>query len=183
MLLLTLRGTPILYCGDEIGMPEARLAREDLLDPVGLRGWPEEPGRDPCRTPMQWTGDPGAGFTGEGVRPWLPIGDAAAANVADQRSDPGSVLHLVRDLIALRRDTPDLRSGPASDVVAPDGVWSWRRGSGTLVALNLSDEATGTSVPAGTILVGTDRARDGERVGETLRLGPWEGAIVGVGRP
>ena len=178
MLLLTLRGTPILYYGDEIGMPEERLAREDLLDPVGLRGWPEEPGRDPCRTPMQWTSDPAAGFTGEGVRPWLPIGDATATNVADQRSDPASVLHLVRDLIALRRDTPDLRSGAAADVGAPEGVWAWRRGADTLVALNLSDEVTETTVPAGTILIGTDRLRDGETVGESLRLGAWEGAVL-----
>ena len=182
MLLLTLRGTPILYCGDEIGMPEAQLTREDLLDPVGLRGWPEEPGRDPCRTPMQWTSDPGAGFTGAGVRPWLPIGDAAAANVADQRDDPGSVLHLVRDLIALRRDRPDLRSGQAVDVEAPNGVWAWRRGAGTLVALNLSGEATEMPAPAGTILVGTDRTRDGEAAEATLRLGPWEGAVVGLGK-
>ncbi|HJS26029.1 MAG TPA: alpha-amylase family glycosyl hydrolase [Actinomycetota bacterium] len=181
MLLLTLRGTPILYYGDEIGMPEVALSREDLLDPVGIRGWPEEPGRDPSRTPMQWTSGPGAGFTGEGVRPWLPIGDAAAVNVADQRDDASSVLHLVRDLIALRRSTPDLRTGPSSDVEAPAGVWAWRRASVTLVALNLSDEATESPLPAGTILVGTDHTRAGERVGETLRLGPWEGAVIGLG--
>ena len=180
MLLLTLRGTPILYSGDEIGMPEVELSRDDLLDPVGIRGWPEDPGRDPCRTPMQWTGDPGAGFTGAGVRPWLPIGDATAVNVADQRSDPGSVLHLVRNLLALRRDTPDLRSGPASDLETPAGVWAWRRGASTLVALNLSDEATRTAVPAGTIAIDTDRARDGERVGDELELGPWEGAVIAL---
>jgi alpha-glucosidase len=183
MLLLTLRGTPILYYGDEIGMAEVALTREDLLDPVGIRGWPEEPGRDPCRTPMRWTSDPGAGFTGEGVRSWLPIGDAGAANVADQRSDPGSILHLVRDLIALRRDTPDLRSGPAADAEAPEGVWAWRRGSGTLVALNLSDVATETPVPSGTILIGTDRRRDGEAVAEALRLEPWEGGVLRVVAP
>jgi glycosidase len=101
--------------------------------------------------------------------------------VADQRWDPGSVLHLVRDLIALRRDSTDLRSGPAADIEAPDGVWAWRRGSNTLVALNLSDEATETPLPATTILVGTERARDGEAVGGTLRLGPWEGAVAGLG--
>jgi alpha-glucosidase len=181
MLLLTLRGTPILYYGDEIGMAEVELSREDLLDPVGIRGWPEEPGRDPARTPMRWTGDPGAGFTGDGVRPWLPIGDPSAANAADQRNDPGSVLNLVHDLIALRRNTPDLRSGPASDVEAPAGVWAWRRGSASVVALNLSDDATETIVPPATILVGTDRRRDGERVGDALRLEPWEGAVLGLG--
>jgi alpha-glucosidase len=180
MLLLTLRGTPILYYGDEIGMPEVELSREDLLDPVGIRGWPEEPGRDPARTPMRWTGDPEAGFTGDGVRPWLPIGDPSAANAADQRNDPGSVLNLVHDLIALRRNTPDLRSGPASDVEAPAGVWAWRRGSASVVALNLSDDATETIVPPATILVGTDRRRDGERVGDALRLEPWEGAVLGL---
>jgi alpha-glucosidase len=130
---------------------------------------------------MRWTGDAGAGFTGDGVRPWLPIGDASATNVADQRSDPRSVLNLVRDLIALRRDRPDLRSAAAVDVEAPAGVWAWRRGSDTLVALNLSDGATKTNVPTATILVGTNRRRDGDAVHEGLRLEPWEGAVLALG--
>ncbi len=180
MALLTLRGTPFLYYGDEIGMTDVAVPEDELLDLVG-RGGTAQPSRDGARTPMRWNADTQAGFTRNDVRPWLPIGDATAVNVADQRSDPGSVLHLVRDLIALRRDTPDLRSGPAADVEAPTGVWAWRRGSDTLVALNLSDEATETTVPAATILVGTDRRRDGEAVGEALRLGPWEGAVLALG--
>ena len=129
---------------------------------------------------MQGTGDAGAGFTDPAARPWLPVGDPAAANVAGQRDAPGSVLNLVHDLIEIRRNTPDLRSGPAADVEAPAGVGAWRRGSSTLVALNLSDEATRTDVPAGTIAIGTDRARDGERVGGVIELAPWEGAVIAL---
>ena len=91
-MLLTLRGTPFLYYGDEIGMPDVEIPPDRVLDPV-----PE--GRDGCRTPMQWTSGPGAGFT-DAADTWLPLGDAGARNVADQRADPGSVLNLVRDLIA-----------------------------------------------------------------------------------
>jgi alpha-glucosidase len=177
MLLLTLRGTPILYYGDEIGMREVALAREDLLDPVGIRGWPDEPGRDPARTPMRWTGASDVGFSGDGVRPWLPIGDEAS-NVADQRSDPRSILNLCRDLIALRRSVPDLRSGAASDVPSPDGVWAWRRGLGILVALNLADVGAELQVPSGTVALETERRRDGEAVSGRLELGPWQGAVV-----
>src|SRR3712207_216353 len=101
MMLLTLRGTPFLYYGDEIGMAEVPIDPEQALDPVARRTGDPSENRDPCRTPMQWSAEPGAGFTTPEARPWLPLGDAGACNVADQRSDPGSVLHLVRDLIAL----------------------------------------------------------------------------------
>ena len=66
VMLLTLRGTPILYYGDEIGMPEVAVARDRIRDPVGVRGWPDDPGRDRARTPMPWTGEPGGGFTRSG---------------------------------------------------------------------------------------------------------------------
>jgi alpha-glucosidase len=178
LLLLTLRGTPILYYGDEIGMAEVALARDDLLDPVGIRGWPDEPGRDPARTPMRWSRDAGAGFTRGDARPWLPIGDAATANVADQRSDPASVLTFVHDLIALRRDTADLRSGATTEVEAPEGVWAWRPGPATVVALNLSDKPVEMSGLAGTIGIGTDRRRDGDTVSGALELEPWGGVVV-----
>jgi alpha-glucosidase len=88
LILLTLRGTPVLYQGDEIGLPDTVLSREDLLDPVGLRFWPAYAGRDPVRTPMQWEDRPGGGFTGTGIRPWLPLGDVASYNVEAQRRDP-----------------------------------------------------------------------------------------------
>ena len=77
VMLLTLRGTPILYYGDEIGMSDVAVPNDRLRDPVGLRGWPAEPGRDRARTPMPWTGGPNLGFTLPGVEPWLPVGDPA----------------------------------------------------------------------------------------------------------
>ena len=183
VLLLTLRGPPVLYYGDELGMPQARLARSDLRDPVGLRHWPLDPGRDGARTPMAWTDEPGAGFTEPGVRPWLPVADAHACNVAAQRDDPDSVLSLCRDLIALRRELPDLATGSYRRLDAPAGTWAWRRGNGTAVALNGSESDCVVSGLEGTVRIGTDRARDGAAVDGGLALRPWEAAIVSLSRP
>ena len=82
VMLLALRGTPFLYYGEEIGMPNVSIARERWRDPVG---------RDGCRTPMQWSDAPGGGFTSSKT-PWLPLGDCAAVNVARQIDDPASML-------------------------------------------------------------------------------------------
>jgi alpha-glucosidase len=178
LLLLTLRGTPVLYQGDEIGLPDTRIAREDLLDPVGVRFWPAYAGRDPVRTPMPWQDQPGGGFTAPGVKPWLPLGDVAARNVAAQQNDPASVLTLTRDLVALRRTTPDLQSGDYTSLTSPPGVWAWRRGVDTTVVLNLSDNPTVISGLDGRIALGTDRARDGQPVSGQLELSPWDAVIV-----
>jgi alpha-glucosidase len=176
--LLTLRGTPLLYQGDEIGLPNVEVPRDRLRDPVGIRHWPEDRGRDQGRTPMPWTTEPEGGFTDAGVEPWLPTGDVAACNVADQRDDPASILHLCRDLIALRRANPDLGAADQSSVPAPDGVWAWRRGETTTIAVNhREDDATLPDV-TGTIVLGTDRTRDGERLDGGLRLSPWEAVVV-----
>lgn len=180
LMLIALRGTPFLYYGDEIGMPEVEIDPAQARDPVGLRTGDPTRGRDGCRTPMQWSAEPGAGFTPDGARPWLPIGDAAARNVAAQREDPGSVLHLVRDLIALRRERDELRHGDYVTLPAPEGAWTWRRGAGTAVALNLSDDAVTVDGLAGAVLVATERARDGERVDGALALAPWSGALLAL---
>ena len=180
-MVLTLRGTPFLYFGDEIGMVEVPVTRDDVRDPAGELG--TQPGRDPGRTPMQWNAGPGAGFTREGVRPWLPIGDARANNVEDQRRDPGSVLRLCRDLIALRRETSDLRSGAYSSLPSPPGAWSWRRGPcDDRRRQSLRTGGSRCRVGPGTIAIGTDRSRDGETFDGDLSLGPWEGAVLRVAR-
>ena len=105
LMLLTLRGTPFLYYGDELGMPQTVVPKDRIVDPVGLRFHPYA-GRDGERTPMPWNGAlaAGAGFTAPGVEPWLPFGDVAACNVEAQRADPDSVLAFTRSLLALRRE-------------------------------------------------------------------------------
>jgi alpha-glucosidase len=166
----------LLYYGDEIGMREATIPRDQLKDPVGIRHWPENPGRDGARTPMQWT--PAGGFADTGVEPWLPAGDAGARNVVDQGEDPGSMLHLCRDLIELRREREDLHSGTYEALEAPDGVWAWRRGTGTIVVVNHGDTPSMLSLDAGEILLGTERGRAGERVNGAVGLDPWEAVVV-----
>ncbi|MDX6447547.1 MAG: alpha-glucosidase [Gaiellaceae bacterium] len=169
LLLLTLRGTPVLYYGDELGLPQVDVSGADVRDIAG---------RDGARTPMHWSPEDGAGFTEPGVKPWLPFGDFAGRNVADQQGDSGSTLAFVRDLIALRRESEDLRGGAYATLVATESSWAWRRGRGTIVALNLSDSAETVEGVQGAISIATSRERDGERVGGRLRLEPWSGAVV-----
>ena len=129
------------------------------------------PSRDPCRTPMPWT------RTGGWDDPWLPLEDTSR-NVEDQRADPASTLNFTRDLIALRKELADLRSGPYAELPAPAGAWAWRRGDGVVVAINLGPEATEIDGVEGSIALGTRRGREGERVDGRLRLEPAEGAVV-----
>ncbi|MCP3803237.1 alpha-amylase family glycosyl hydrolase [Allokutzneria sp. A3M-2-11 16] len=110
LLLLTLRGTPLIYYGDELGLPDTPLAAGQIRDPWGHR----QPalGRDPQRCPMPWTSDPHGGFCPPGIQPWLPAHPAAPElSVANQRDRPDSMLTLTRRLIALRRHRPELTSG------------------------------------------------------------------------
>jgi alpha-glucosidase len=177
MMLLALPGSVFLYYGDELGMPDTDVPKERLEDPVGKRLYPVY-GRDPERTPMQWSPSPGAGFTAPGVEPWLPFGDYAPCNVVDQRRDPDSMLSLCRDLIALRAAVPALRAGAYSLLAADGGLWAWRRGERVVVSLNLGDDPARLEVANGMLRIGTRRVRDGERVEGSLALGPWEGAVV-----
>jgi alpha-glucosidase len=178
LILLTLRGTPFLYYGDEIALPQVPLDAATALDPVARRTGDPSDNRDVCRTPMPWTAAPGGGFTTPEATPWLPFGDLAAHNVAAQREDPASTLHLVRDLIALRRRTPDLTAGAYATIDAPGGAWAYRRGDGFTVAVNLSDAAVAVPVGDGRVAIGTERGRDGEAVTGSVELGPWEGVVV-----
>ncbi|MBE0696047.1 MAG: alpha-glucosidase, partial [Anaerolineaceae bacterium] len=92
-LLLTLRGTPFLYYGEEIGMRDIPIrSKEDVLDPVGKTFWPLMKGRDGCRAPMQWDASSNAGFTPSAARPWLPLHmDYPERNVKVQQDDPQSL--------------------------------------------------------------------------------------------
>jgi alpha-glucosidase len=165
--LLSLRGSCILFQGDEIGL-------EALPVPVGRQR--DMVGRDACRAPMVWRDDDGAGFTEPGVEPWLPIG-SRDRNVADQREDPESILTLTRDLIALRKHRRILH-GAYDPVDAPPDVWAFRREGGAFVALNLGDEAVSLDGVEGAIVIGTDRARDGERLTGVLELRPREAVVA-----
>jgi len=196
MMLLTLRGTPFLYYGEEIGMKERPLSRHLIQDPVGRRFWPLHPGRDGCRTPMQWSDRPGAGFTGG--EPWLPLGlDWQDRNVENQEDDPTSLLSLYRRLIWLRRSEPVLQKGSYARIEsAPRDCFVYRReygGRSLLVALNFSraerlvrldgakaaaDRAADSNGAGFTVLASTRPGRDGESVGSTLALGPGEGCLL-----
>jgi alpha-glucosidase len=170
--LLSLRGSCVLYQGDEIGMETVPVPRERRRDVAG---------RDPCRTPMVWRDDEGAGFTEPGVEPWLPIGDRSR-NVEAQRGERNSILNLTHDLIQLRKHRLIL-SGAYEPLEAPEGVWAFRREGGALVALNLGDEDATLEDVYGAILIASDRARDEELVDGVLELGPLEAAIVATAEP
>jgi len=138
-LLLTLRGTTLLYQGEELGLPEADLTREQLRDPVGDLYWPVHKGRDGCRTPMPWGGGPNHGFT-MGT-PWLPAApEHDNLTVEKQETDTDSTLALARKLIALRQDMPALRLGKIRFRDTPDPVLAFERDD-ILCAFNMGGEA------------------------------------------
>jgi len=139
---LTLRGTAILYYGEEIGMQNNDPTRkEDVKDPIGVLGWPMEIGRDGERTPMQWNSGPNAGFTTG--KPWLPVPESAKThNVETERKDPNSILNFYRRLLNLRKTDPALREGKYIELNASDpNVMSFLRrykDNTILVVLNMS---------------------------------------------
>ena len=150
VLLLTLRGTPTLYYGDELGLPDVPIPPERVQDPYELNSPGLGVGRDPARTPMPWSAAPNAGFCPPGAEPWLPLGDVAGLDVEAQRRDPRSMLSLYRALLALRRSSSALSDGGYRTVAAGDAVLAYLRespGEAMLVALNLSDEPQ--AVPLG----------------------------------
>jgi alpha-glucosidase len=141
-MYLTLRGTPIIYYGEEIGMQNSDpLRREDVKDPIGRLGWPKEKGRDGERTPMQWSEEPDAGFSSG--TPWnaIPV-TYKTYNVADEAKDPSSILNWYKALLALRHTDPALLDGNFVSLNEDDeSVLSYLRKAGdyaVLVAINMS---------------------------------------------
>ena len=131
MLLLTLRGTPFLYMGEELGLEDAHVPAACKVDPGG---------RDGCRAPLPWSRAQGHGWGGAPWLPWPP--DAAERSVEAQRDDPGSMLHLYRRLLAARRASPALRLGDFAFLEAPEGLLCWRRdfaGDCRFVVINFED--------------------------------------------
>jgi alpha-glucosidase len=180
MLLLTLRGTPTIYYGDEIGMADVDVPADMEQDPQGLRGGDS---RDPQRTPMRWDGTPLVGFT-DGT-PWLPIGPATSTvNVAAQRDDPSSMLRLHRRLLELRRREPALNIGRYHALGSDGDALAFLRSDGDrtfLVALNLGSSPARMAVEhSGRVVLSTHPEREGRRLGGVVELAADEGVVVEV---
>lgn len=182
MLLLTLRGTPTLYYGDEIGMPQAQIAPDQVRDPWEKNLPGLGVGRDGCRTPMRWDSTSGAGFS-VGV-PWLPLGlDLTLLNVAAQAQDKTSMLSLYRALIGLRRTTPELALGSYTQIGVTGGLLAFTReyrSQRVMVVLNFGREAVlfdAANWP-GRVLLSTFMDRQGENVSGPLALRASEGVAV-----
>ena len=184
MLLLTLRGTPTIYYGDEIGMLQAAIPPQSVRDPVERNVPGHGLGRDGCRTPMQWDVGPHAGFSV--AEPWLPLGDDHLHNnVENQRADATSIYQLHRQLIELRRARAALRTGRYRPIAATGDVLLFVReldGDRLLIALNLGDEPVEVTLAngrlSGTLLLSTAGDRVGERVVQALDLRGDEGAVI-----
>jgi alpha-glucosidase len=182
LLLLTLRGTPTIYYGDELGMTDVEVPPEAQRDPQGLRQVGMS--RDFARTPMRWTAEPTAGFTSG--TPWLPIGAAVGeVNVAAQRDSADSMLSLHRRLLSLRRRERALHAGEWQDAGATDSALAYLRSDGDrrfLVLVNLTDRPA--TLPAGLggvrgrIVAATSVAREGGSFRPTERLAANEGLVV-----
>lgn len=162
-LLLGLRGTSFLYAGDELGLEDAVVGPDDVVDPGG---------RDGSRAPIPWDATPGHGWAAPPWLPWPPEPDVR--NVEVQRHDPGSILHLYRRLLAARRASPALRLGELEVVGSPDGVLAWRRRQGDdhrVVAVNFtaSEQPLPLPEPVGWT---TEVASDGYGEGQ-----PWSGRL------
>lgn len=137
-MLLTLRGTPFLYYGEEIGMPEQRVARDDIQDPVGKYYWPLYPGRDGCRRPMMWHYPDNHFSNGTS---WLPDEPVAGHSVSQQDHDPYSLLNWYRKLIWLRKRTPALHQGELQLLDSDEDMLVYERRHHTrriLILLNFS---------------------------------------------
>jgi alpha-glucosidase len=179
MLLLTLRGTPTMYYGDELAMPNTDIAPADERDPWGLRV-PGQ-GRDGCRTPMQWASGPRAGFTDADAEPWLPLGPSAATrNVAAELDRPRSILQLYRRLLDLRRSEPALQVGTyRARNDAPPGVYLYERSHAkrtAVVAINFSDRPCTIDLGDAELMLSTELDR--EPTSGSIEMRPNEGLIA-----
>ncbi len=184
-MLLCLRGTPFLYYGEELGMADIRLPRSRLRDPLGIATWPLPFGRDPERSPMQWSDATNAGFSE--AEPWLPVNaDYRHKNIGAQMADPGSLWHWYASLIRLRKKYPTLESGDLAWLDAPRAVMAWVRttSGGTEdskskigVYLNFSSHGVRVRTGSGIILAG-NVAEAGTRLNSGELLLPGYGILI-----
>jgi alpha-glucosidase len=186
MMLLTLRGTPTMYYGDEIGMHDVPIPPERRQDPLAIRVPTHT--RDPERTPMQWDAGPNAGFTTD--TPWLPIAaDWQTTNVATERDDPDSMLSLYYRLIALRRAEPAQETGAYHPQPATGDSLAYVRSAAErrfLMALNLGHQPAHLPLPrgmSGRVVVATHIDREGASVVDAIDLRGDEAVVVRLGPP
>jgi alpha-glucosidase len=194
MLLLTLRGTPTSYYGEEIGMVNGHIPPEYVQDPPAVNQ-PEIAhiiGRDPVRTPMQWDDSVNAGFSGETAVPWLPVADNyTKINVAAQNDDPTSMLNFYHALTALRRAEPALHAGSYRDMETNnENVFAYVResfegnGRSFLITLNFSREPQKVSIKelgeTATITLSTDMQRSGTMSLPAFTLAPNQGLVLHI---
>jgi alpha-glucosidase len=198
-LVLTQRGTPFLYYGEEIGMCDGRIRRKELRDPVGIRYWPLHPGRDPERTPMQWDDSTNAGFS-EATELWLPVNsDYERTNVALQQTQSASMLSWYKALLRLRRQHTSISHGEIAFVDSHRDVLAYSR-TGTdapeiVAALNFSGKPRPVPAAAANMPVilssqwqdyssdsrsvgGPGRESEASRVIDSALLAPYEARIV-----
>ena len=174
-LLLSLKGTTLLYQGEELGLPEARsLTREEIRDPVGDLYWPISKGRDGSRTPMPWTESANLGFST--AKPWLPAApEHVGLSAASQDGDPNSTLAFSRALIALRKATPALTVGEIEMITTPEPVLAFIRYEGAeriACAFNMS------AAPA---IFGDERLAGGELLAPSTGEAKLDGAALHLG--
>jgi alpha-glucosidase len=183
VLLLTLRGTPTLYYGDELGHPSVAIPADRVRDPFGINMPGGTQGRDPVRTPMPWDQSANAGFTtGE---PWLPLApDAATLNVDIEKAEPDSFLALTHRLLTLRRREPALHQGDWTrlDVQGPAFAYvrSWQERRFAVV-LELYSQDTAVTLPEGLkgqIVLSTYRRHEGQSVSGQIQLSADEALVI-----
>ncbi|ADW67530.1 alpha-amylase family glycosyl hydrolase [Granulicella tundricola] len=181
MLILTLRGTPTLYYGDELGMTDATITPDQVQDPAEKNQPGQGFGRDPERSPMLWDETPNAGFT-SAPTPWLPLVDEhVRISVTAEEAAPRSFLHLYRALLTLRSATPALHCGTVTEVISPSEVLTYTRAGEAeryQIHLNFTNETKWIDSPKGTLILSTYLDQQDRPWIEWMQLRPNEGVVI-----
>jgi len=182
-LMMFLKGSACIYQGEELGLPEADVAFDDLQDPYGIEFWPEFKGRDGCRTPMVWETDNRQGGFSSASRTWLPVAsEHLHLSVEAAEADPGSLLHHYRRAIAFRHAHPALKTGAMEEMKVTDTVLSFVRRDETeeiFFALNMGDEPARFSPPEGDWRpIGLELNSAQAGVDGDLHLAHWQPCIM-----
>jgi len=183
MLLLTLKGTPFIYYGEEIGMHNGYIRKRNIRDPLGKRYWPLFAGRDKARTPMQWLPEHNEGFTN--AVPWLPLNkDVSYRNVKKQEGEPDSLLNFYRNLIKIHKSSEALQKGSwLPIIIGKQGILAYFRGTEDeriLVILNFTGRDKTLSLPEhtyGKVLLSTHRIPEEFNYFQNMNISPYESTI------